>query len=227
MVGFKTKTIVHAQKLGESLKEARRKKNLTLAAAGDALNIPFKYLAAIEEGEYQKLPGEIYAKNFLKAYANLLDLNPKNCLALYQSEYEDYTRKKPLDDFKKPVMRISGWHLLATPKIVRGLFIGFLALACLGYLGFKIKAIMTPPDLTVETPLDNLITSQNFITLTGRVEKDSTLQINGQPVLIDEDGKFEENIDLRPGLNVIEVLAQTRHGRQTKVYRNVILKELE
>lgn len=227
MTGFRVKTIVQALKLGESLKEVREKKNLDLAAAAARLNIPAKYLAALENGEYQKLPGDIYAKSFLKSYAQWLGLDAKDCLGLYANEQKVYSQsqKEPISDFKKPVRRVSRLHLAVTPKIIRSAFVALLALACLVYLGVKIRGIMSPPALSVEAPAENLVSRQNYVKVSGRVEKEAVLQINGQPALIDENGRFNESLDLQPGVNLIEVMAETRHGRQTKIYRHVILKE--
>ncbi|MFA6255331.1 MAG: helix-turn-helix domain-containing protein [Patescibacteria group bacterium] len=229
MVGFQAKEISNPPNLGESLKLSREKKGVSLAQASQATNISARYLAAIESSEFDKLPGEVYAKNFLKVYAKYLGLNDKDSLVTYQSERKVYskTRKFPEEDFKKPVRRISRFHLVVTPKIVRGILIGLLALACLAYLGLKVKAIMTPPFLTIISPSNNLITEQSFIELVGQAEPEAVLEINGQQVLADTQGNFSETIDLQSGVNIIEVTAESRHGKQTKKYLQVVVNEAE
>ncbi len=229
MVGFLAKEISNPPNLGESLKLSRQKRGISLAQASQATSISAKYLAAIESSEFDKLPGEVYTKNFLKVYTKYLGLNDKDSLATYQSERKVYskTRKFPEADFKKPVRRISRFHLVVTPKIVRGIIIGLLALACLVYLGLKVKAIMTPPFLAITSPGNNLMTEQNFIEVVGQVEPEAVLEINGQQVLADTQGNFSETIDLQPGVNVIEVQAESRHGKQTKRYLQVVVNEAE
>jgi len=43
------------------------------------VNIPLKYLQALEAEEWNKLPGEVYIKNFLKTYCEFLGLNHRLC----------------------------------------------------------------------------------------------------------------------------------------------------
>ena len=225
MVGFRYKEISNPPRLGERLKDCRQKLGVSLSEAAEATNISVKYLAAIEAGEFNKLPGEVYTKSFLKVYTKFLGLDSDESLAVFQSEQKIYTktRKNKDGDFKKPVARISRLHLVVTPRIIRGIVIGFLALACLVYLGLKVKAIMAPPVLTVSQPADNLITEQNFIEIRGQVEPEAILEINGQQVLADEKGNFSETIDLQPGVNPIIIKAEKRHGKQSKIYRQVVV----
>ncbi len=222
---FSSKKIANQPNLGERLKACRQKAGISLVQAALATSISSRYLAALEAGEHHKLPGEVYAKNFLKVYTKFLGLSCEEFLAYYNSEEKIYnkTRKVANNDFKKPVERISPVHLIVTPKVVRGVLIGILALTCLGYLGIKVKAIIKPPSLVVEAPADNLVTDQNFIEVIGQVEPEVNLEINGQQVLADQLGHFSETLDLQNGVNIIEIKAQTRHGRQTKVYRQVVV----
>ena len=213
--------------MGERLKACREKSGCSLTEAARATGVSAKYLTAIESGQLNKLPGEVYARNFLKVYSKFLGENCSECLSLYQSEKNIYTKTKKSDkvDFKKPVERISKFHLVVTPKIVRGLVIGLLALACLVYLGVKVKAIVTPPTLLISQPADNLVTKDNFINIVGQAEPEAILAINGQQIIADEEGNFNETIDLRPGINIIEVKAEKRHGQQTKKYLQVVMVE--
>jgi len=229
MVGFHSKEISNPPSLGEHLRNCRETSGLSLAEVAKATGISVKYLSAIEGNNFNELPGEVYAKNFLRVYTKYLDLNCDESLALYQTQQKIYskTKNQPLNDFKKPVKRISSFHFLVTPKIVRGAIIALLAVICLFYLGFKIKAIMAPPSLTVDQPVNNLVTANKFIEVTGQVESGVTIEINGQQVLTDRDNKFFETIDLQSGVNIIEIKAKKRHGRETKIYRQVVLIDQE
>jgi transcriptional regulator with XRE-family HTH domain len=225
MTSFRAKLIENPPSLGQQLKTARQNLDLTPAEAAGKINISLKYLLALENGEYEKLPGEVYGRSFLRVYLKFLGLEQAGLFPLYQSEFKIYskTRKVVLADFKQPVKRVSLFELLAAPKIARSLGVLILIFACLFYLGFKIKIIMTPPSLVVEKPIDNQITDQNFIEVTGTVEKEAVLEINGQQVIADQNGRFSEIMDLQPGINSIEFKAEKRHGKQTKIYRQVVL----
>ncbi|HWI54257.1 MAG TPA: helix-turn-helix domain-containing protein, partial [Desulfobacteria bacterium] len=63
------------QSIGESLKNAREQKGISLEQAEDDTKIRKRYLQALEDGEYSIIPGSVYAKGFLRNYANYLGLN--------------------------------------------------------------------------------------------------------------------------------------------------------
>lgn len=58
--------------LGETLKAKREEQNLTLKEISDKTRIHIRYLQAIESGEFSRLPGELYAKSFVRQYARAL-----------------------------------------------------------------------------------------------------------------------------------------------------------
>ena len=61
--------------IGGSLREARLKRNLTPADVQKAIRIRDRYLQALEEERWELLPGDAYAKGFLRTYAEFLGLN--------------------------------------------------------------------------------------------------------------------------------------------------------
>src|SRR5581483_11069090 len=69
--------------IGSSLKEARRRKGLDLAAASEATKIRVRHLQALEEEHFDVLPGQTYVRGFLKTYADFLGLDGQ----LYVDEY--------------------------------------------------------------------------------------------------------------------------------------------
>ena len=42
------------------------------------------YILNIEAGEFEKIPGEVYLKGFLRTYAKLVDLNPDEIITNYE-----------------------------------------------------------------------------------------------------------------------------------------------
>lgn len=225
MISFSNKKIENPLTLGESLRQVRQEKNLSLKQVSKAISISGKYLEALEKGNYQELPGEVYARNFLKAYTKFLGLDSEKFVNLFSSENIIYKKTKysGVKDFTKPVEKISKAHLVVTPRIVRSLVLGLLAIVVLSYLGIKVKNILTPPILIVEAPADNIVTTDTFLEVGGYAEKDVIIEINGEQVLADNDGNFNETIDLQLGTNAIEVKAMKRHGKETKVYRQIVV----
>ncbi len=61
--------------IGETLRKERESQNLSVQNVEEGTSIRALYIEAIEGGDYDKLPGEVYAKGFIKNYANFLNLD--------------------------------------------------------------------------------------------------------------------------------------------------------
>lgn len=61
--------------IGQYLKENRLHRRLSREEASETLHIRPEYIAALEEDEWDKLPGEVYGQGFLKSYARLLEVD--------------------------------------------------------------------------------------------------------------------------------------------------------
>ncbi|PGB03374.1 helix-turn-helix domain-containing protein [Bacillus toyonensis] len=71
--------------LGQKLKEAREAKGLSIDQLHEITKIQKRHLLAIEEGNYDVLPGAFYARAFIKQYADAAGLNGEELLVEYQS----------------------------------------------------------------------------------------------------------------------------------------------
>lgn len=67
--------------IGRELSEARVRRGETLDEVAAVLRIRREYLAALEEGNWSGMPGEVYGEGFLRSYARYLDLDPDRLLA--------------------------------------------------------------------------------------------------------------------------------------------------
>ncbi|HEX3880464.1 MAG TPA: RodZ domain-containing protein [Bryobacteraceae bacterium] len=61
--------------LGDTLRREREKRNLDLEQVSRELKIAPRFLEAIEEERYERLPGGVFAKSFVRQYARLLDID--------------------------------------------------------------------------------------------------------------------------------------------------------
>jgi cytoskeletal protein RodZ len=68
---------------GEQLRKRREEKGLGLREAADTLRIRPEYLRALEEDATGKFPAEVYAKGYIREYAQYLGLDPEPFLAQY------------------------------------------------------------------------------------------------------------------------------------------------
>jgi cytoskeleton protein RodZ len=112
------------QAVGTLLRERREELGFDLDAIGEALRIKPIYLAAIEQGRAEDLPGPTYAIGFIRAYAQLLDLDSDHILDTYKVECADVPARP---DLSFPVA-------LDARSLPRGpiLLVGMILAAC-GY----------------------------------------------------------------------------------------------
>jgi cytoskeleton protein RodZ len=61
--------------IGSSLRQARQSRSLELQDVAEATRIRVKYLAALEDERFGQLPEEVYARAFLRTYADFLGLD--------------------------------------------------------------------------------------------------------------------------------------------------------
>ena len=62
--------------IGARLEEARTARRLTLEEAERDTRISRRYLEALERGNYEVLPAPVYARGFMRSYADYLGLDP-------------------------------------------------------------------------------------------------------------------------------------------------------
>lgn len=72
--------------IGEKLRAARQAKGLTLDDLQQQTKIQKRYLNAIENGDFDQLPGDFYVKAFTKQFAGAVDVNADELLATVPQE---------------------------------------------------------------------------------------------------------------------------------------------
>jgi cytoskeletal protein RodZ len=74
--------------IGEALREKRMSMKIDVHEVEEETKIRAKYLRALENEEYNLLPGPAYVKSFLRTYADFLDLDSRELVAEYKAENE-------------------------------------------------------------------------------------------------------------------------------------------
>lgn len=75
--------------VGEILKNAREKKRLTIESLEKKTRIVSRYIEALENNEFDKLPGEIYVKGFIKTISDKLLLDSDKVLERYNLQINE------------------------------------------------------------------------------------------------------------------------------------------
>ena len=72
--------------VGEILKKRREELGRDLREISNTLKIKHAYLKAIEDGDREMLPAEVYVKGYIHEYARILNLDPESVINAYADE---------------------------------------------------------------------------------------------------------------------------------------------
>jgi cytoskeleton protein RodZ len=75
--------LVMAETIGEQLRLAREGRGIPLREISDQTRISMHYLEAIETNDYKRLPGGIFNRSFVKAYAKYVGYDEKEAVDAY------------------------------------------------------------------------------------------------------------------------------------------------
>lgn len=74
---------------GARLREARERHNLSLREIADATKISARSLEALERNDIARLPGGIFSRAFVRAYAERVGLDPEETISEFMSSFPD------------------------------------------------------------------------------------------------------------------------------------------
>jgi len=218
--GF-TQKKVHSYTLGEQLKNIRSTGRITLSEVSRETKIPVKYLEMIEEGKYEKLPPDVYVKGFLRGYAEFLGADPKKMINLYQRE-RDIKSNLNRDGKKNVPMKIpKPVRFVVTPRIVIASAVVLIVIGGFFYIYRQIGRFAAVPRLVVTKPSEGENVEGNSIEIAGFTDKDAKLTINEQPIVVNDNGDFKENVLLQKGINAITISSVNRFEKSTAKTFNV------
>ncbi|HEY2160694.1 MAG TPA: helix-turn-helix transcriptional regulator [Solirubrobacteraceae bacterium] len=88
--------------IGSTLREARMRERIDISEVEAQTKIRAKYLRAIENEEWDLLPGPVYAKSFLRTYGDFLGLDSRMLIDEFKRRYE-----RPSDQELRPATSIA------------------------------------------------------------------------------------------------------------------------
>ncbi|KAB8145119.1 helix-turn-helix domain-containing protein [Chloroflexia bacterium SDU3-3] len=114
--------------LGERLRAAREAQGISVAQASAETRILPRYIVALEDGDYQHLPGDVYARGFIRNYAGYLGMGAEELIELYRVDRGSTDPIKVVATTSTP--KIRG---LFVPSFF-GVFFVVIAFVCILYL---------------------------------------------------------------------------------------------
>jgi cytoskeletal protein RodZ len=193
--------------IGSILRQQRKSKKLNLEEIAEKLKIRPQYLEALENDQFEFLPGTLYQRSFLKTYAQFLDLDQNRILKMFdqyeksqksflkEPEEEKLSEEPMAEDLTLPSesklsKRRIGYYFAALVGLALGVF-------CLIYLlkpdlkkkhdiasepSIVVKESLTARPEVVDTPssawrLDNLLGDSTEMILRIKAKRNSRVRV--------------------------------------------------
>lgn len=205
--------------VGEILKKARSEKKLTLEDVEKQLKIRKKFLIALEENAWEKLPSLPYIKGFLRSYSNFLGLKSEELIAIFRREFSLNEKTGLLPDglthpVDEPTIKI-------TPQIAGlSVVISFLILF-FGYIFLQYRSFTNPPNLIVLKPAEGEIIYGDKATVSGKTDISAVISVNNQKIAVSQNGEFSTTLSLPPGTNTIFIESTSKYGKKKSITRTI------
>ncbi|HLD92032.1 MAG TPA: helix-turn-helix domain-containing protein [Patescibacteria group bacterium] len=203
--------------IGQILKEARVKKNISLIKLENLTKIKREFILKLEKDDWDNLPEFPVVSGFVKNLANALGISSNNANAILR---RDYPPKKLTINPKPDVGGKFSW----SPKLTFAVGIGILLVFVLGYLGIEYVKFIKPPELIIDKPVENEQILQNKVKIEGKTTTDAILTVNNQPIIFDQDGKFITEIEITKDTKELKFISISRSGKKTEIIRKITVE---
>src|SRR5258705_6924275 len=118
-----------AATIGEQLRLAREEQGIALREISNQTRISMRYLEAIETNDYKRLPGGIFNRSFVKAYAKCVGFDERQALEGYAQLMRELGQPDDVDT--KPHQHKVYDNQPATRSPILTVFLAILILAIL------------------------------------------------------------------------------------------------
>jgi cytoskeletal protein RodZ len=204
-----------APRVGEMLQNARELKGVDLFRAERDTKIRLKYLAALEDSEYDALPPLVYTKGFLRNYAIYLGLDPEDVITRWRDETQLPGRKQERPTVAPPPQPLAAPRrgVAITPGLLVAFLFSLVVIAVFAWIGWQLLRFADVPKLALTSPpsLVSTIDAESVV-LTGTSGARAEITIitpdgRRMTVLADENGAWSREVDLAKGRNDFQIIA--------------------
>lgn len=215
--------------LGEKFRKIRSDRRISLSEVSRATKIQVKYLEALENGEYDKLPPEVYVRGFLRSYAGYLGVPEDAIVRLYERERNIQKNLGHVEPFRFHPTAPVRFSFSVSPKAVAFAAGLLVAAGFFVYLSLELRSFVSEPRLSITGPSEGETISGSETVVRGETDPRAKVLINGEETIVDENGGFSERLTLTSGLNVITVSSTNRFGkeRDRAVSVNAVIPEVQ
>jgi cytoskeletal protein RodZ len=124
--------------IGNKLKKARKSRGLSLDDIKNKSKIKKSYLKALENDNFEKLPGEVYTKVYIRGYAKIVGIDPPKILREYENQKNnDKNMKSNSESTNKETNNKNENNFINKDKIFKGL-LGIILILIIVLLSYNI-----------------------------------------------------------------------------------------
>jgi cytoskeletal protein RodZ len=204
-----------APPVGETLQLARERKGVDLYRAERDTKIRLRYLAALEDGDWDELPAPVYTKGFLRNYAIYLGLEPEEILDRWREEMEQLrtATRVAVAPPPMPLVEPGGRRVTISPGMVVAGLVGLVTVLFVGYLAFQFVRFVNVTEVALTYPSNVISTiDAQQVTLQGTAGRGAMISITGPDgtpysTTADEKGVWSRQVPLARGSNKFTVIA--------------------
>jgi cytoskeletal protein RodZ len=160
------------KEIGEYLHRVREEKHISLKEVQEATKISMRYLEAIDRGDFDGIPGEVYRKGFLVNFANAIGLNGQEILQRYNQLKTNQEEQLRQAQNQVAIQQGNISHALDNEQL-KGLYLG-IVVALIGILivaSFFLFPSYRKTNLEDEVSSSQVNTSQDTNENTGKLAK--------------------------------------------------------
>jgi cytoskeletal protein RodZ len=131
-----------AVSFGEQLRLAREARGISLKEISEQTRISTQYLEAIEKDEYKKLPGGIFNRSFVKAYARSVGFDENEAIEAYKrivNEQSDVIDEVQVTPHKYQVLSYDNTRSPLVTALLTGIVLVILSLGIYAALHWYLK----------------------------------------------------------------------------------------
>lgn len=199
------------------LVERRRRQKLTLAALSAQTGIPVVKLAALEAGDFSVFAAEVYGRGAYLRYARALGIDGRMAERVVAQALRAAREHVPLRVYV-PFPWLTRW---LTPRTLLLAIVGAIGVVVSGYIIWQVQSFLRLPQLKLAEPTVAMVKS-GMVIVRGRAETNARVSVNGEAVLLSDEGNFETALVLHPGINVLRLEAENAAGRVRVVEKHLL-----
>ncbi|WP_119318459.1 helix-turn-helix domain-containing protein [Companilactobacillus formosensis] len=147
--------------IGQKLRNARIKKGYTIDDLQQITKIQKRYLIAIEEGQFDHLPGDFYVRAFIKQYSDAVGISSDDLLEEYKSDIpnaQPTQESAPEETKTRSIKEESNSFFSNLGNYIPQIVVGIIIIVIIGVIAFGMihksqstSSVTIPKDNTEQT----------------------------------------------------------------------------